>query len=102
MKDNEIPELAGWYSLPVAAEILGVSRQRLFQMGEEEKLGTLRRISGVGTRPAAYVVAAAEVDKLLAAKSAASSCEKCEELRAAGSAVDYCVHDAQPEPVAVG
>jgi hypothetical protein len=62
---RDIPVLEGWLSLPKAARLLSVTRQRVFQMGaEEDKLTSLRLIPGAGDRPAAYVVGEAEVCKL--------------------------------------
>lgn len=62
---NDIPVLEGWSSLPVAADALSVTRQRVFQMGaEESKLTSLRYIPGAGNRPAAYVVSESEVCRL--------------------------------------
>jgi hypothetical protein len=62
----DVPELDGWLSLPVAAQKLGVSRQRVFQMIQEDRIKSVRQIPGVGDRPAAYVVRLAEIDQLVA------------------------------------
>lgn len=78
---DELEDLEGWISFPVAAERLGVSRQRFFQMAEEKKLKTARKIPGTGERPAAYVVREAEINEMLqqqeaaAARAAAKSAE---------------------------
>jgi hypothetical protein len=67
-----VPDLPGWESLPFAAARLRVKRQRLFQMGtEEHKLKSLHKLPGAGDRPAAYVVATAEIDALLEVQRAA-------------------------------
>ena len=87
VRDEVVPELEGKVSLPVAAEVLRVSRQRIFQMGEERKLISLRRIAGAGSRPAAYVLDTIEVLRLRA-----KQCASCLEAVAAGTAVDYCRH----------
>ena len=59
-----VPVLVGWVSLPGAAKRLEVKRQRLFQMGEEDKLGSLHYILGAKERPALYVIAEAELYRL--------------------------------------
>jgi len=59
-----VPVLVGWVSLPGAAKRLEVKRQRLFQMGEEDKLGSLHYILGAEERPALYVIAEAELYRL--------------------------------------
>lgn len=64
MKSANIPVLDGWTSLPVAAARLDVTRQRLFQMVDEEKLTSVRQVLGAGSRPAAYVVGEAELCRL--------------------------------------
>jgi Helix-turn-helix domain len=63
---TQVPELDGWLSVPVAAQELGVSRQRVFQMIQEGRIKSVRQIPGVGERPAAYVVRKAEIDQLVA------------------------------------
>lgn len=88
VRDEVVPELEGKVSLPKAAAVLDVSRQRVFQMGaEEKKLLTLRRIAGAGDRPAAYVLDTIEVLRLRA-----KQCALCREAVAAGADVDYCRH----------
>jgi choline dehydrogenase-like flavoprotein len=62
---QQIPVLAGWMAFPAACARLGVSRQRLFQMKGEGKLRSVHKILGAADRPALYVVAEAEVEKLL-------------------------------------
>jgi hypothetical protein len=98
----EVPELEGQVSLPKAGLELGVSRQRMFQMIDEGKLKTVRRIPGAGVRPAAYVISTAERDGLLAAQRAAEECPQCAAARAAGSEVEFCAHVGRPEPVPAG
>jgi hypothetical protein len=72
---DAIPELEGYISLPRAGKKLKVSRQRLFQMVDEGVLTSIRRISGAGSRPAAYVVKTVEVEKLLQAQREADEPE---------------------------
>jgi hypothetical protein len=94
---EEVPELEGKVSLPKAAKVLDVSRQRVFQMGAEEgKLPSLRRIAGAGERPAAYVLDTIEVLQFRA-----KQCALCREAVASGVAVNYCTHTdlLVPEPV---
>lgn len=76
---KSIPVLRGWTSLPKAGSLLGVSRQRLFQMVDEGKWTTIHQIPGKPSddpndekRPALLVVADWEVDKLLAAQRASA------------------------------
>jgi hypothetical protein len=65
---HTVPVLEGWLSIPVAAKRLGVSRQRVFQMPDEEppKLTQIYQIPGEKERPAAYVVSEKEVNELIA------------------------------------
>lgn len=66
-----MPELKGYVSFPKVAEQLDVSRQRVFQMLDERKLKTARRLPGTGDRPAAYMITEAERDRLVAEQKAA-------------------------------
>lgn len=73
MRERDIPELEDLLSVPVAAtKYLGVTRQRVFQMLDEGKLTFIRKISGAGKRPAAYVVSKAEVEGLVEAQKRAT------------------------------
>lgn len=67
-----VPVLKGWHTFPVAADRLGVRRQRVFQMLDERKLTSARKLPGSGDRPAAYVISDAELERLLAEQRAAS------------------------------
>jgi hypothetical protein len=98
MKD--VPVLTGWLSLPVAGERLGRTRQRAYQLVQENVLKTARQIPGVGERPAAYIVRETEVSNLVARERAARSCPQCAELRDAGSPQEFCPHTDVPEIVA--
>jgi hypothetical protein len=60
-----VPELRGWVSFPAAADRLGVARQRVFQMLDERKLTSVRKLPGSGSRPAAYVISDREMERLL-------------------------------------
>jgi len=68
----DVEELDGWLSLPVAAQRLGVTRQRVYQMIQEGRIpsAAVRKIPGVGDRPAADVVREAEIDQIVAAELA--------------------------------
>jgi len=72
MKITTIPVLEGWVSLPVAADRLSVTRQRIFQMVDEGKLTTIHQIPGAGSRPAAYVISEPEVARLEREQEAAA------------------------------
>jgi hypothetical protein len=63
-----VPVLPGWVSLPVAGEILKVSRQLMFQMAQGHQLESLHQVAGAGDRPAAYVISEDELAKLQAKK----------------------------------
>jgi hypothetical protein len=75
----DIPELAGWVSLPAVGDMLHVSRQRIYQMGlNERKFASIHKIAGKGSevpgerkRPAIYVVSTKEAEEFLAAQRAA-------------------------------
>jgi hypothetical protein len=86
-----VPVLEGWTSLPAAAELLSVTRQRVYQMGvEENSLDSLRQVPGAGQRPAAYVVGDTELCRLrrtqlqaqLAAATASGEDDRVEQLEA--------------------
>jgi hypothetical protein len=94
---EDVPELEGKVSLPVAGEVLEVSRQRIFQMAREErKLPSLRKIRGTGARPAAYVVDTIEVLRLRVLQ-----CGQCQDAIAGGAPVPYCTHTDLEVPAAV-
>lgn len=86
---DTLEDLEGWIAFPVAAERLKVSRQRFFQMAEEGKLKTARKIPGTGERPAAYVVREAEIDEMLRQQEAVGerAAERAAEDRASPEAV---------------
>lgn len=93
-KNRSIPALEGWVSIPVAGQMLDRTRQRLFQMGEEGKLKTIRQIQGSDPagRPVGYVIREAEIQDLIAAEQAATECPQCAELKASGIKVEFCEH----------
>jgi hypothetical protein len=94
MRTFDIPPLEGYTSLPEAADLLDVKRQRTFQMGVEEgTFATIRFIAGAGERPAAYVVQNAE---LLWFRKI--QCQECQELVDGGADVLYCRHTAKDVP----
>lgn len=76
-----IPELEGWKSLPAVGDLLKVSRQRIFQMGVNERkfttihliLGGVDPDTGESRRPMGYVVRNEEVDEFLAVQKAAAA-----------------------------
>jgi hypothetical protein len=70
---RNLPKLEGWLSSPVAAERLQVSRQRFYQMLQENKFTTATQVPGTGDRPAAILVREAEIDRLVAAQVAAGT-----------------------------
>jgi hypothetical protein len=95
MRNFDIPPLEGYTSLPDAADLLDVKRQRTYQMGVEEGVfATIRFIAGAGDRPAAYVVQNAE---LLWFRR--MQCPECQALTASGADVLYCVHTDKDVPV---
>jgi len=67
MNIEDVPVLEGWHSFPEAALLLGVRRQRINQLLEEDKLAQaeVRRVPGSGDRPAALLVSGKAVDRLL-------------------------------------
>lgn len=94
MRTFDIPPLEGYTSLPEAADLLDVKRQRTYQMGVEEgSFATIRSIAGAGDRPAAYVVQNAEL--LWFRKT---QCPACQDLVADGADVLYCVHTDKDVP----
>lgn len=78
-----VPSLKGWVSFPDAADRLGISRQRVFQMLDEHKLTSARQLAGAGNRPAAYVISDREMDRLLAEQAAAEAAAQEAETAAA-------------------
>jgi hypothetical protein len=94
LRNFDIPPLEGYTSLPDAADLLDVKRQRTYQMGVEEgSFATIRFIAGSGDRPAAYVVQNAEL--LWFRKS---QCPACQALADAGDDVLYCAHTGKDVP----
>jgi hypothetical protein len=79
LDDGGIPVLEGWLSLPAVGDLLGVTRQRIYQMGlNERKFATIRKIPGKApddpgkrARPAVYVVKTEEAERFLAEQRAA-------------------------------
>jgi hypothetical protein len=57
---RQVPVLEGWITLPEAAEDLGISRARVHQMAQEEKLTT---VSQLGRRPV-YIVREVEIRRI--------------------------------------
>lgn len=95
---RHIPVLAGWLSLPDAAQRMGKTRQRAYQMADDGVLKTVRQIPGAGPRPAAYVVRETEIDNLVARERAAKTCLQCKAQREAGGEVpEFCPHADVPE-----
>jgi hypothetical protein len=81
---RSIPVLKEWVSLPDAGARLRLTRQRLFQMVDENKWKTLHQIPGKPSddpeeekRPALLVVRLSEVEAMLAAQKAAGGCPAC-------------------------
>lgn len=68
-----VPVLKGWNTFPRVADELGIARQRVFQMLDERKLTSVRKLPGSGERPAAYVISDAELERLLAEQRAATA-----------------------------
>jgi hypothetical protein len=99
--NRDVPELPGWKSLPRTAMLLGVKRQRIYQMAEEGKWVSLRQLFGAGTRPAAYVVSDEEVAEFKAAQEAAKGCPECAALAArTDSGAELFCPAHVPQPVA--
>jgi hypothetical protein len=94
---KNIPELAGWLSLPVAALRMKKTRQRAYQMAEDGTLKSVRQIPGAGPRPAAYVVRETEIENLVARERAAKTCPLCANARGQGTEVEFCPHADVPE-----
>ena len=80
-----VPVLKGWVSFPAAADKLGISRQRMFQMLDEGKLTSVRRVPGAGDRPAAYLITAREMERLVAEQAAAEAASQEPEVLAPAS-----------------
>lgn len=60
-----VEPLPGWKTLPAAADELGVKRQRVFQMIDEEgRLDHVYLVEGNGSRPAAYLVSDKDLCRL--------------------------------------
>lgn len=99
-----IPVLAGWLSLPVAAEMTGLSRQHLHRQVSKGAgaLQNVRQVRGVGDRPAAILVREAEVQRLIRERAADAGCPECRKVAAAaGQPVDVTKMLCDHGPVAV-
>jgi hypothetical protein len=56
----ELPELPGWTNFTGAAQVLGVTRARVYQMVEERKIKSARRVPYTKI----YLVRIAELEKI--------------------------------------
>jgi hypothetical protein len=81
-----VPVLRGWVSFPAAAHKLDMTRQRMFQMLDEGKLTSVRRVPGAGDRPAAYLISDREMERLLAEQAAAKEAAQRAEAEALATA----------------
>jgi predicted DNA-binding transcriptional regulator AlpA len=62
---TELPTLEGWITLPEAADQLGMTRARTYQLVQEWKITTAHKLGG---RPV-YIVRQAEIDQLKAGRA---------------------------------
>jgi len=87
MRIEDVPVLEGWHSFPAAGALLGVRRQRINQLLEEDKLTEeeVSRVPGSGDRPAALLVSDKAVRRLLGEKDAAEARRAAAEARLAES-----------------
>jgi hypothetical protein len=92
-----IPELTGWAIIPVAAGIVGLSRQWLSDLANAGELKSARRIPGTGERPAAIIVRMAEVENLKKAVEDTRTCAECRKERNAGKPPARCTHNRPAE-----
>lgn len=92
-----IPPLQGWTAVPVAGQMIGVSRQWVFDMITAGKIKTARQIPGSGDRPAAIVIRTAEAEELRALRVASQSCDECRKLRNLGMQPAICEHTERTE-----
>lgn len=97
VKETEyvIPDLPGWAIIPVAAGIVGLSRQWLSDLANSGELKSARRIPGTGERPAAIIVRMAEIETLKQAVEDTQTCTECRKERNAGKPPARCTHRAQ-------
>lgn len=100
--EYEIPELTGWAIIPVAAGIVGLSRQWLSDLANSGELKSARRIRGTGERPAAIIVRMAEVQNLRQAVEDTKTCTECRKERNAGNPPTSCTHKDRPADTGVG
>jgi hypothetical protein len=63
---RQLPELEGWVSFPDAAEEIGISRQRLFQLAEKTDPTVVETAVRIGKHRPVYVMREAEVAELKA------------------------------------
>ncbi len=69
---SDLPELAGWLTVPEAADDLSLSRQRVYQMIEEGKIKTCHRL---GRRPV-WIIREAEVRHMVEDKNRGAGVEE--------------------------
>lgn len=62
---SELPVLEGWITLPEAAEELGMTRARMYQLVQEFKITTAHRLGG---RPI-YIVRVPEIEQIKAGRA---------------------------------
>lgn len=83
--------LPGWIAAPVAAERLGLSRQYVFDLINDEKIDAFM-IQGTGERPACIIVREITVTRMVKERAARSGCPECRKLREGGTEVTECAH----------
>jgi hypothetical protein len=93
---REIPLLAGWTALTVAAEELGISRQWLFEQvtsAQDSGFHNVRQVKGTGDRAAVILIRTSEVTRIKGQREAASGCPQCRRIaEEAGVRPEICGH----------
>ena len=91
-----LKKLPGWITASLGAELIGVSRQYMWDLINAGKIEAYD-VEGTGTRAAFTVVRKATVEKLAAERRARQGCPQCRaDAEASGTAADpeKCAHQS--------
>jgi hypothetical protein len=90
-----LKKLPGWITASLGAEMIGVSRQYMWDLINDEKIDAYE-VEGTGTRAAFTIVRRATVDKLARERKARLGCPECRKVIEADAGIDpdelVCAH----------
>lgn len=77
---RQSPELDGWLLFPDAADVIGISRQRLFQLAEKDEPPVIKTVVRIGRRRTIYAMREVEAMDLKQRREAAGKDTPWEDL----------------------